>query len=233
MKIVKEVFQRTSIEAAAVQTQLSSGDVAQQAASSTIAQARERAAAAMQARRAEEEKLNAARQREHELQLVQESIADIRSRTDVSKKRLDSIMEQVKLQRIATAKVATREELKELEDMLVLIEAEAINDLNTKQEQLPSPSKKHTEVEAAKVQLAEMTWEYEVIVCREHLAESRLEELKALVPIAEARRADEKAQNSAKVKDMEELRKKDLAAIEVGLSSWSMSYACGSRGCCV
>eukprot|EP00035_Acanthoeca_spectabilis_P018266 m.385626 g.385626 ORF g.385626 m.385626 type:complete len:261 (+) comp16741_c0_seq2:806-1588(+) len=95
--------------------------------------------------------------------------------------------------------------------MLVLIKAEAINDLNTKQEQLPSPSKKHTEVEAAKVQLAEMTWEYEVIVCREHLAESRL---KALVPIAEARRADEKAQNSAKVKDMEELRKKDLAAIE-------------------
>ena len=55
--------------------------------------------------------------------------------------------------------VATASELKELEDTLVLIEAEAINDLNTKQENLPVPSKNLSEVEAAKVQLAEMTWE--------------------------------------------------------------------------
>lgn len=232
MSIVKEVFQRTSTEAAMVQAQLSSGDSAQQAASSTIAQARERAATAMQARRSEEERLIQARQKEHEVHLVQESIQDIRQRTDVSKRRLESITEQVKLQRIGTAKMATREELKELEDMLLLIEAEAINDLNTKQELLPVPSKKQTEVEAARVQLAEMTWEYEVIVCREHLAESRLEELKALLPTAEQRRKDEKAHEKSQVADMQVQRQKDFAAIEVSthphlsvcVSSSAISY---------
>ena len=55
--------------------------------------------------------------------------------------------------------MATAQELKELEDTLVLIEAEAINELNTKSENLPTHSKNLSEVEAAKVQLAEMTWE--------------------------------------------------------------------------
>jgi len=214
MKITKELYQRTTAEAAMAEQKLAAGNSAQQAASQTIAQARQRAAAAMQARRAEEELLLAARQREQELQLVLESIQDIRERTDVSKKRLVSIEEQIKMQRIATAKVATSAELKELEDMLVIIEAEAINDLNTKQESLPTPSKKLSEVAAAKVQLAEMTWEYEVIVCREHLAESRLEELKALAPAAEQRRKDEKKRSQEQLASVQEQRKKDLEAIE-------------------
>ena len=57
-----------------IQQKLSSGDSAQQAASETIAAARERAAIAMRARREEEERLLLARQKEQELQLVQESI---------------------------------------------------------------------------------------------------------------------------------------------------------------
>jgi len=107
MKIVKEVFQRTHAEAAMVQQQLSIGDNAQRSASETIAAARERAAIAMRARREEEERLLLARQKEQELQLVSESIQDIRTRTDVSKKRLESITEQITLERIATAKVRT------------------------------------------------------------------------------------------------------------------------------
>ena len=55
---------------------------------------------------------------------------------------------------------------------------------------------------------------YEVMVCREHLAESRLEELKALLPTAEQRRKEEKSRTKELVEATAEQRKRDLEVIE-------------------
>lgn len=41
------------------------------------------------------------------------------------------------------------------------------------------------EIEIARIQLAEMSWEYEVAACREHLAEQRLKDLQKLQGVAE------------------------------------------------
>lgn len=70
MRVVKEHWQQTAVDAVSAQARLSTGDSAMQAASDTIAQARRRAEQAMAERRVEEQRLQEARKKEQVLQKV-------------------------------------------------------------------------------------------------------------------------------------------------------------------
>eukprot|EP00041_Stephanoeca_diplocostata_P014714 m.276873 g.276873 ORF g.276873 m.276873 type:complete len:544 (+) comp19773_c0_seq1:430-2061(+) len=213
-KVVKELWQQTRDTAASTEQRLSAGDSAQQAASTTIAQARMRAEQAMIERRAEEERLQAARKKEMTLQKLSSELNELRDGIEAVTQQLEETTEKITIERIKVAKVATSEELKELEDTLLLVEAEAINELNAKQDKLPLPSRDADEIELATVQLAEMGWEFEVAACREHLASSRLADTKKLHGIAEVRRKEEKQTDTVLAADMQKRRANDMNAIE-------------------
>ena len=68
-----------------------------------------------------------------------------------------------------------------------LIEAEAIAELNKRQEMLPSAPEGADDVTLGKVRIATQAWELEVAVTRQELAQSRFDELTKLTAIASVR----------------------------------------------
>ena len=68
-----------------------------------------------------------------------------------------------------------------------LIEAEAIAELNKRQEMIPSAAEGADSIELGKVQIATQAWELEVAVTRQELAQSRFDELTKLTAIATVR----------------------------------------------
>eukprot|EP00040_Diaphanoeca_grandis_P018571 m.97711 g.97711 ORF g.97711 m.97711 type:complete len:549 (-) comp27003_c0_seq1:15-1661(-) len=185
-----------------------------QHAMQTVMQARMRAEQAIIQRREQERQLHAAKLHEQKLQLIHDELASLDVAIKNAQEQLVFTTDQIVIQRGKTQKFATPREFKELDDNLLLIEAEAINELNQKQESLPIPPASADDLALGKVQIANKSWELEVAVTRQELSQSRFSELVKLLDIAKLRRSEEKLEELEEVEAISTRRAKDLITIE-------------------
>ncbi len=77
--------------------------------------------------------------------------------------------------------------------LLFYLAPKMVDELNSKQDELPQAQPNETQTQTWDRELAEKRWEHEVAIMQQQLAQARLKELTSLQETAEARRRAEKA----------------------------------------
>lgn len=179
----------------------------------SIAEARERAMAAMSERRAEEKRLEVATKHEKKLQDKYDIIESLNTKLEEVEKDIDELTERVVIQRAKTAKAAAPNDIKNVDDTLLLIETQAVDELNDQQKDLPVLSDADTDIERAMKEILTKKWEMEVAITRRQLAQSQFDELKTLEDEGASKRRARLAEEEDEAKAAQAERDRDLKVL--------------------
>jgi hypothetical protein len=186
-------------------------DAASTRVTSSISEARARAEEALAARRQEEARLEQSVMQDTKLQEKFDEIESLNKKLEEVESEIDQLTELVQFQREKTKVVAASRDLKALDEVLMLIETQAVDELNERQKELPAINEAtDSDIGRCVKEILIKKWEMEVAITRKQLAASQLDELKQLAAEADQKRKAESVATEKELAEGRALREHDM-----------------------
>ena len=184
-----------------------------QRASMSIMEARARAEQAVAGKRIQERKLELARQHEAALQLKYDQLQSLNDKIEEVEQEVDDLSKQIIFKREAARKVATLKEIAGMDEIILMIETQAVDELDEQQGNLPELLETDTDMERAGKEVSIKKFEMEVAVTQRQLALSKLKELELMENTSASKRTAEQKKRAQDVAANEDEVARDAARL--------------------